>query len=740
MITLDIEALHDSALRYYVRGRYGDAQKAWQEVLVAAPEDGRAVEGLRLIEILKLGRTAGDDAPSLSDPLDVAIEKVRALIDRGRCGTALVAAKAVSGAHPESDVARALTATAMEKYEAGPFIARELGSARLAAGQGDMETLRRACGRVLAMDPDNAAASALMRGEGAAMVAPSTVSDDAPRASEDLPGEVMHFEPAAETGSLFDPGDLDETQPIPLSSTTEEESFADGDRAPEIRESCDDRFADLEEEIHESIGTLEGAQRGEEEDPARDGSGRAGEFAFVDEIPAPEPAADDWTTPATTGAEAAREAGEESHADPRVEAFVREARSLLAEGRYSEAIETASRAFVLDVDAPGAQEVIDDARARVEESDRQTEEHLYNARKLVEEGDEEAAEALLREVLRAHPGHREAVDMLEEIQRMAQQGIEQLAAAPASVHADGPPKREIPELAPIQLARDTEEIAQPRSGPAFARHEAGYEAADRAPLGPIPAAPVPVPGRTGPWLYRLIFYGVLVLLLTGGVVLALRLLPRFCIGSDDVVVGAPPISRAPRAREVIKVPVPAAGGTTTPAPGPVQTGPAAGAPRTLASAREMAGQGKLDEARLVLVDLVRQNPGDHESVEMLQSVAAKITEREKYEQVFGPVVSAFKQERYEDALRILYRLPQDAQKGEIERFKRNAWYNSSIVYLCAGNGTEALRCLKEALEIDPSDAEAKRLAEYARGYSGRDKDAAYYARVEALPKREMDTR
>ena len=736
MITLDIEALHDSALRYYVRGRYGDAQRAWQEILVAAPDDGRAVEGLRLIEILRLGKTGGDDAPSPSDPLDVAIEKVRALIERGRCGTAALAAKAVSGAHPDSDVARALTATAMEKYEAGPFIARELHSAKLAAEQGDIETVRRACGRVLAIDPDNPDAASLMRGGGAAAVTPSPEIKDASPEASDLPAVALQFAPETETGTLFDPGDLDETQPVPFASTTEQESFADNTGAPMTDESCDDRFADLEEEIHESVGTLDAAQGSAVEDPSPDGSSPTGEFAFVEETPVNEPAAEDWSAPPTTGQEAAPDAGGAPPADPRVETFVREARSLLASGRYSEAIETASRSFVLDPDAPGAQEVIDDARARVEESDRQSEEHLYNARKFMEEGDEEAAEALLREVLRAHPGHREAVDMLEQIQRMGQQGAGEPAEAPAPVRSDGPPKREISEPAPILLARDPQDAVQAQTGPAFGRHESDYDAPGRPSLGPVPAAPVPAPGRTGPWLYRLIFYAVLAALLTCGVVLALRLLPKFFIGSDDVVVGAPPVSRAPRAREVIKVPVPAA----NKAPGQVQTGPAAGAPRTLAAARDLVGHGKLDEARVVLVDLVRQNPGDRESVEMLQGVASKISERDRYDQVFSPIQSAFKQERYEDALRILYRLPQDAQKGDVERFKRNAWYNSAIVYLCAGNGTEALRCLKEALDLDPSDAEAKRLSEYAREYAGRDKDAAYYARVEALPKREMDAR
>ncbi len=120
---------------------------------------------------------------------------------------------------------------------------------------------------------------------------------------------------------------------------------------------------------------------------------------------------------------------------------------------------------------------------------------------------------------------------------------------------------------------------------------------------------------------------------------------------------------------------------------------------------------------------------------LLESVQSLITTREKRTEAFDGIRSAFQQERYEDALRMLYRLPPELQKGDVEKLKADAWFNDAVGYLEGGNCTEAIRCLGEVLQVDPADAEARRLRNFAQGYMSRGKDTDYLRFVNQLQKR-----
>jgi len=164
------------------------------------------------------------------------------------------------------------------------------------------------------------------------------------------------------------------------------------------------------------------------------------------------------------------------------------------------------------------------------------------------------------------------------------------------------------------------------------------------------------------------------------------------------------------------------------------------APRTLQDAKRLAGEGNMVEARSALVDVVSRDPGDVQAIALLKSVQDQIALREDITHSMSEIASAYKQERYEDSLRMLYRLPADMQRGDIELYKANAWYNNGRLFLLGGNCTEAIRCFDEALTLNPKDGGARRLKEYAAGYINREKDTAYLIYVESLPKRPMDER
>ena len=127
------------------------------------------------------------------------------------------------------------------------------------------------------------------------------------------------------------------------------------------------------------------------------------------------------------------------------------------------------------------------------------------------------------------------------------------------------------------------------------------------------------------------------------------------------------------------------------------------------------------------------------AVDALKDVEAQIVERDQVAESMEQIRHAYKQERYEDALRMLYRLPSEMQRGEIEKFKANAWYNNGINYLLGGNTAEAVHCFEESLTLDPHDQQAQRLKAYSKTYSDREKDSAFRAFVDQLDKRPIDT-
>jgi tetratricopeptide (TPR) repeat protein len=176
----------------------------------------------------------------------------------------------------------------------------------------------------------------------------------------------------------------------------------------------------------------------------------------------------------------------------------------------------------------------------------------------------------------------------------------------------------------------------------------------------------------------------------------------------------------------------------TPRPDPAQL--AAGVPRTLPEARRLATEGKLEAARVVLADMVRAAPDNIAAIDALKGIQARIDERDKVAESMEQIRRAYKQERFEDALRMLYRLPPEIQRGEVEQYKANAWYSNGINYLRGGNTTEAVHCFEEALNLDSHDQQAQKLKAYARTYQDREKDSAFLSFVDQLEKRPIDTK
>ena len=192
----------------------------------------------------------------------------------------------------------------------------------------------------------------------------------AARASETKPKDaVSGFRPAVESASqsLFEMPDED---------------------VPTIKTS----FSDLEAEIDETQGPSEGevdfdVPEGEGA-PAFTESGSAGS-APIHPTPADEDPIDfnfdeeDFALLDSTTSDRARigRAGRRDLSqspEARIAALLEESRGALRAGRYPEAIEAAARAFAIDPEAQGAQQLIDEARTRQDETDRVAEENLVH--------------------------------------------------------------------------------------------------------------------------------------------------------------------------------------------------------------------------------------------------------------------------------------------------------------------------------------------------------------------------
>ena len=249
------------------------------------------------------------------------------------------------------------------------------------------------------------------------------------------------------------------------------------------------------------------------------------------------------------------------------------------------------------------------------------------------------------------------------------------------------------------------------------------------------------PKRTGRSIYRQIFWGIVIVGVMSIAAMGLIRLPKYFIGGGEESQPDSPIATK---TEKIQVPIPASGPSSTPAaeaqPAPAKADPLPGVPRTFEQGRALVTEGKLPDARLILTDVLKREPANRQAAELLASVRDRLQEREQIDQTMNGIQTAFKQDRFEDALRMLYRLPQPMQRGDVERFKRNAWYNNALSYMLGGNITESTRCFKEVIEIDPADADAKHLMEFLRTYQGKEKDRSYYTYVESLPKRTIDAR
>src|SRR5262249_32373002 len=154
--------------------------------------------------------------------------------------------------------------------------------------------------------------------------------------------------------------------------------------------------------------------------------------------------------------------------------------------------------------------------------------------------------------------------------------------------------------------------------------------------------------------------------------------------------------------------------------------------------RRFADEKKWMEARTELAAVMALDPANFEAKQLLDQVQQHVEQELKIRKDLDEAKKSFQDKDYQAALWKLYRLPKDSALGDVALYIRNAWFDWAIVGLKGGDATDAKQKLTETLGVDPLDADAKKLLEFANVYGSKPKDRVYYSFVDSLRPRAID--
>jgi tetratricopeptide (TPR) repeat protein len=152
----------------------------------------------------------------------------------------------------------------------------------------------------------------------------------------------------------------------------------------------------------------------------------------------------------------------------------------------------------------------------------------------------------------------------------------------------------------------------------------------------------------------------------------------------------------------------------------------------LATGRTLMASGDYGGAVVAFNETLNLDPGNAEAKAGIADAGERYKASKAERDALNNIKFAFRGEEFSSGLRLAYRLPPSVSASYVEGVKVAGWYNLAVVALRAGDCREALSHLDEALQVAPSDAEAKKLREFASRYAEAVKDRAFLDRVEAL--------
>jgi tetratricopeptide (TPR) repeat protein len=433
---------------------------------------------------------------------------------------------------------------------------------------------------------------------------------------------------------------------------------------------------------------------------------------------------------------AASQAAAESELHRRVDDLLEEARSLHSQARHAEALGVLSRVAILDEENDAAGELEAEIRDAMGTMASKVDGWIAEGVQAFDQGRMDESREFFERVIEVSPDHREALHYLEKIGSSPDVPLrsvsspslsdELLPGMPASPEAGRASASSSSKGPSAELSEPTVPLARPSRAPA-----ARASAPSAAQAGPsLPVSPAATRSRSGsrrPLLAAV--GGVLVI----GAASAWWFLGRSSQPADPTPTPPPTAGRsAPGVTARGK-----AGGAR---PGPVNTAVpvAATFPEIMEKAKSALAAQDYATAVISYNEALRSNP---ESVDAKNGLAlategykARKAELDQVESI----KMAFADEEFTSALRLLYRLPKTMDKSRVDRYKVNGWYNLGIIALRAGECSQAKAHFDEALGLESSDEEARRLRSFAERYRETAKDRAFYDQVEGLSFRSLE--
>lgn len=757
-----LQELLAKASSLYNNGDYKGAIEAWNEVLQADPSNNKAREGIQMSHLLigdLVPEPAEGGGPAPADggePTNVAltpqeveaklgkgVARVKALMAERKFPEALEGARSLVPIDPGSEEVQHLIEEAQQSFESAPFIEEHLTLAGELMAQERFDEAEAECHKVFALDRTNPDAAALLR-RMQRPVPPEAEAPLQPEAPSQAPEQDAGAnEPPPSTGAgVADDLELIDIPDAPVTASDSSPTPGEGEDEPEVIEA--------KEVVPPSVRMIpateddEAAKQRLLEDPSLEGSAAgagAGRTAARDKdagdggAPQAGEPQQDQKDPAEWENELARLNLKEEEND------------LLGEGPASQ-------------DAAPADDPASDLSADADLMSLLDEEFAGTEGAIVTDGEPapsgvEAIPLANQPESRGEPGEGEGGPPSEY----------QIPSAPPMGETAAPPPASAVEMPVEEMQAEPEapiEDAVPESAPA----------PEEAPARERESIPLQVEGGSNLPKYFALF-GIVILLAGGGAWWYLFRPSPAAAQGDPGGTAAPPSgasSTPPANAEAGPIPTPIGASSRKPVK-QAASGEAAAAAVPLVEVVNEAPAPKVDtEAATALTPReVEQRVAAHLSrgqrllakkdwkgvrKEMRAAMAldpfnlqvrdlsdradAKIKAQEELLREFGEIRRSFDAKDYQGALWKLYRIRRDPALGDVELYIRNSWYNWAVVSMRAGNNSDALEKVAEALATDPRDEEARKLQGFAGRYAARAKDDVYYSFADSTELRAID--
>ncbi len=700
----------------YRAGDLVSARQIWEAVLQMEPQNQPARAGLQLTQLVdshwsQLDRSSAGDAA-----LQVQLARVRELLDSGLTDDAAAQAAALAVEHPEDPAVLALKAEIQQTLQLQPLLRHAIDQARAQIASGQASMAVKSCRDALKLEPGNREAELLLeQAERAVGTSPATGSS-MPMMELDLDLSL-----AAKPPTPSAQRETVRTMPQAVHSTSPQKRLDDD--APSMRD------------LLEAASDIETGEQDVSE--------------WLQADPLAESGAGD-------------PAAAESTSDSRHEAqrLVEQAREALREGNVDRATQLASRGMALWDGVPGAAELMEQARDLASRRAQELESLMQQAINAFEKGQNDQAVPLFNQVLKQAPGHREAKDYLarittavddEALKRMMQAASNSQALFETDLLAlDGKspspvPVGVAPALPPIP-------VSVSKSVPA-PREPATAELAARAPVpAETPARIVKPDSRKGgadsasSLGSRRVPGGVikrLVVLSTG---LGLLVAGAWWFGAIDMLFGDSTQNAAIQSPVAKKKPsspkADASAASIAPTPAPSAPAPPSFGPSDVPELRRKArvarDESNYEQSVAYLQSARVAEPTNFDVADELNAAQQLLQQQQTNLARLKEAKATWRLQDYEEAMRLLYRLPKEMQPPRYNHWLANGWYNLGVLALQRGDVGEALQFFHDGLELNSSDVEMERHREVAKRYRGKRLDATFSTYANGIALREME--